>query len=281
MPRVKRAYAKRAGIIEDDDEWSDKVDKKFDFLIAGPNHFTWLLKAEYDGKDVIPAIADALRQSAATETDGGDKGSKAKYNATITYDLYRTLGCVPTCVGHTKEYVRFWQGLGKTPEPIEPLSIWDTAARYERHADMWSQVDGFNNGTTPIAEYMTSFGPDHATDIIEAMWGELKKPFFINTANEGALANMPDDAFVEVLCDVSMDAPVPRPIGDAPVGLRGLWQQVLDSHELSVRAAMSGDRDLLLRAFVCDPMVSSIADSEKIIEELLELERDALPDYWF
>lgn len=92
---------------------------------------------------------------------------------------------------------------------------------------------------------------------------------------------MPDDAFLEVLCDVSMDGPKPRHIGDAPVGLRGLWQQVLDSHELAVRAAVSGDRDLLFRAFVCDPIVSTMGDADAIINELLDGERDALPDHWF
>ena len=74
MPHVKRHYAKRAGIIKDDKEWNDEVDAKFDFRIAGPNHFTWLLKAEYDGKDVSAGIAEQLRLQAAKETDGGDIG---------------------------------------------------------------------------------------------------------------------------------------------------------------------------------------------------------------
>ena len=78
-----------------------------------------------------------------------------------------------------------------------------------------------------------------------------------------------------------MDGPRPRPVGPAPVGLRGLWQQVLDTHELSARAAMTGDRDLLLQAFLCDPLVSSIADAKAMIKELLAAERKALPDYWF
>lgn len=93
--------------------------------------------------------------------------------------------------------------------------------------------------------------------------------------------HMPDNAFLEMLCDLSMDGPAPRPVGDAPVGLHGLWQQVLDTHELSARAAVTGDRDLLLRAFACDPMAVSLEDSRNIIEALLEAERDALPEYWF
>ena len=55
---------------------------------------------------------------------------------------------------------------------------------------------------------------------------------------------------------------------------------MLDTHELSVRAAVTGDRDLLYRAFVCDPLVSSLADSRAMIAELLKAEAEALPGYW-
>ena len=281
MPHVKRNYAARAGIIGENDALTPEVDAGFDFLITGPNHFTWLLKAVYEGRDLMPVIAEKLRRGAATETDGSDTGAKARFNDAITCMLYEAFGSIPAATGHTKEYVRFWQGLGKTPEPVPPLSIWETGARYERHAEMFRQVDGFNYGTTPIEEFDRTLGPDHATDIIETMWAGLDKPFFVNTPNRGAVTNMPDDAFLELLCDLSMEGPAPRPVGDAPVGLRGLWQQVLDTHELSARAAVSGDRGLLLRAFVCDPLVSSLADSRAMIDELLAAERKVLPDVWF
>lgn len=281
MPRIKRMYAKRAGIINSDNEYTSEVERDFDFRIAGPNHFTWLLKAEFRGEDVRGKIAETLRREAAAETDGGDSGAKSAFNKSIGYSLYQAFGYVPTCVGHTKEYVRFWQGLNKTPEDAPPLFLWNTDDRYRRHQEMWSQVDAFLLGITPIGEYMDKLGPDHATDIIEAMEGKLEKPFFINTANQGTVPNLPDDAFLEMLCDLTPDGPRPRAVGNAPVGLRGLWQQVLDAHELSARAAVTCDRDLLLQALVCDPMVSSLADARALRDELLELERDALPAKWF
>lgn len=280
MPHVKRSYAIRAGIIDRDEQFTADVDRRFDLRISGPNHFTWILRAEHDGRDVAPQIIASLRKSAATETDGGDTGAKAFLNDTIGCRLNDIFGRIPACVGHTKEYVRFWQGLGRSGETIPPLSIWEVQPRYDWHASMWKQVDDFNSGATPIGEYMTTFKPDHATDIIEGMWAGLGKPFYINTANGAAVPNMPADAFLELLCDVTMDGPAARPVGPAPVGLRGLWQQVLDSHELTTDAAISGDRMLLRRAMLCDPMLSSIADADAIIDELLAAERDALPDYW-
>lgn len=281
MPHVKRNYAKRAGIIENDEGYTPEIAEKFDFVVAGPNHFTWLLKAEYEGKDMMGDIAEAIRKDAARETDGKDTGAKAIFNDAIGYTLYQIYGKVPTCVAHTKEYMRFWQGLGKTPEPIPPLKMWETQLRYARHAEMWTQVDDFISGKTPISEYMTSFSPDHATDIIENMWADLGKQFFVNTYNEGAVTNLADDDFIELLSDVKMSGIKPLPAGQAPRGLRGLWAQVLDAHELAAEAAVTGSRDILRRAMLTDPLLSSIADADAIIEELLSAEQQALPEQWY
>lgn len=281
MPHKKRIYAERSGIIKDKGEYSEEIDRKFDLRIAGVNHFTWLLKAEYEGKDVLPLIAESLKCSAETETVGGDTGAKALYNDAISYQLYDIFGYVPTCTAHTKEYFPYWQGHGKLEDTIPPLSIWETEDRYKRHDEMWQQIDRFLSGETPINEYMDTFGPDHATDIIENMVGGLGKPFYINTLNQGAVTNMNDDSFLELLCEVTMDGVKPLPVGEMPRGVRGMQELVLDTHELTVEAVMEGDRKKLRRAMLTDPLVNSIADADQIIEELLELEKDIIPEHWY
>ncbi|NJN84137.1 MAG: glycoside hydrolase family 4 [Caldilineaceae bacterium] len=281
MPHIKQRYAQRAGLIESFADYSDAIDAAFDMRIAGVNHFTWMLKAEYEGRDVMPAIAESIRQLAATETDGGDVGAKALYNNRIGHQLYTLFGYVPVCVSHTKEYLPYWQGRGVLADAIPPLSIWETEARYDRHEAMWKQVDGFVSGEIPIADYMTTLGPDHATDIIENMVGGLGKPFYVNTANQGAVTNMNDDAFLELLCDIDMNGPKPRPVGEMPRGLRGLQEVVLDTHELTAEAVATCDHGLLRRAMLTDPLVDSIADADAILAELFELERDMLPEKWY
>ncbi len=164
---------------------------------------------------------------------------------------------------------------------MPPLSIWETEDRYQRHEEMWKQVDGFLSGTIPIDSYMTTFKPDHATDIVESIVGKLGKTFYLNTANAGAVTNMPDDAYLELACSVGKKTITPHAVGEIPPSLRGLVQQVLDAHMAAVEAAVTCRRDVLLRAMLIDPMVSSIADAEKIVDELLVAERDALPAKWF
>ena len=179
------------GIVEDEGEWNADVDAAFDMRIAGVNHFTWMLKAKYQGRDVSPQIAASMKRVAESGGIGNDKGAKALHNDAIGYQLYQVFGRIPTCIAHSKEYLRFYQGHGVLPDVIPPLSIWETDLRYARHDAMWQQVDDFISGALPISQYMSTFGPDHATDIIENMVGKLGKPFFINTYNRGAVSNMP------------------------------------------------------------------------------------------
>ncbi|GIO54683.1 family 4 glycosyl hydrolase [Paenibacillus cineris] len=281
MPHKKAYYAVRAGIIGDRSGFNEEIDRKFDFRVAGVNHFTWLLKAEFEGKDVMPMIAEAMRKAAGEENNGGDRGAKALHNDAITYELYDIFGYIPTCTAHTKEYVRYWQGHGKTPDAIPPLSIWETEDRYQRHDEMWRQVDDFLTGNVPIADYMSTFGPDHATDIIENMVGNLGKRFFINTLNRGAVTNMSDDSFLELLCDVSMDGAKPVHVGEMPRGIRGMQELVLDTHELTAEAVVEQSYEKLRRAMLTDPLVNSISDADQIIKELLTLEREMIPDAWY
>ena len=281
MPHVKIRYAIRAGLIADSSEWDDALDADFDLRIAGVNHFTWMLKAAYQGRDLTPQIAASMKRASESEDTGGDKGAKAIHNDAIGHQLHQIFGRIPTCIAHTKEYLRFYQGHGRLPDAIPPLSIWETDLRYARHDAMWRQVDDFISGAQPVSEFITTLGPDHATDIIENMVGGLGQPFYINTYNRTAVSNMTDDAFLELLCDVDMDGPRPRPVGEMPRGVRGLSELVLDTHELTAEAIVKADYALLRRAMMTDPLTNSIADADAILRDLLAAERDALPDHWY
>ena len=281
MPHIKMNYAVRAGITQKKNDYTDEIDRDFNFKVAGINHFTWIIKAEYKGVDLTPQIGESIRIESAKETEGGDTGAKAIYNTTIGYELYKIFGYVPTVVGHTKEYVNFWQGKGILKDKIPPLSIWETEERYARHREMFDEVDSFISGKTPISDFMTTYKADHATDIIEAMVSDSKKPYFVNTPNNGAVTNMADDAFFELMCTIDKNGPTPLPVGEMPVGLKGMQQIVLDTHELTAAAICEGSYELLRRAMMLDPLVSSVADADAIIKELLEAEKDIIPARWY
>jgi alpha-galactosidase len=288
-PHHRLRALKQVGILCDDAESiPSDVEQKLDYRVAGVNHFTWLLKFSFDGKDYLPKFREVLKERAADEREMVDRTafdansySKAKFNASYSLALWDLFGSYPDTIGHTKEYLPFFQGLGITANEPESLVLFDAEDRKEKMTARFAETEEFAAGTKPIAEFIENGTSDHATDIIESMWGGLGKSFYINSANNGAVTNLADDAFLELRSDIDMRGPRPQPVGKMPRGLLGLQQLVLDTHELTAQAAVECDRDLLLRALCTDPIVNNIGDAKNIMEELLEAERDALAKEWF
>jgi len=267
MPGKHRQYLKLAGLDE-----ADEPD--FDLRIAGVNHFTWALKAERKGEDLLPGIRARMAELAKDEKDEGY--SKARFNNHYGVQLYDIFGALPTCIGHTKEYVPYYQGRDHGPVKERRVVPFDSDEREARTEQYWEKNRAWASGEAPIDDFLENTGADHATDIVNAMVARAGQPYYLNVPNQGAVPNLPDDAFLELLCDVAPEGVKPRPVAPFPLGLRSLQLNVLDTHELTVEAIVKQDRALLRRAFLTDPLVESIPDTDAMIEELLEAERDAI-----
>ena len=277
MPMKFESYANLLGL-----EGEDR--KQFRARIAGVNHFTWMLGAEVAGRDVMTEIREAFRARSADENDQGY--SKGRFNNFITAQLADLFGAIPTCTGHTKEYLPFYQGRAAISEPIPPLSVFDSEERDERTVRMWAEVDDILDGRKPISEFHAAGRADHATDVIHTMIVEDGRQYFINRPNsdcteEGGspITNLPADAFLELLCALDKNGPRPLPVGAFPLGLRAMQMLILDIHELTIEAIVKKDRSLLLRALAIDPLVNSIATAGQIISEIYAAEADILPSW--
>lgn len=278
MPRKKLGYLKLLG------QEPGELPESLDMRIAGVNHFTWMLKAELEGRDLLPELIQAFQSQVSAERDQGY--SKGRFNAFITAQLSELFGAIPTCTGHTKEYVPFYQGRAAISEPIPPLAVFDCDERDERTARMWEEVEGYISGAKPMEDFHANGRSDHAADIMHTMLVEDGRTYYINRPNSDCVAggerpvgNLPEDAFLELECQLDRHGPRPLPVGDFPIGLRSMQMQILDVHELTVEAAVRRDRNLLLRALALDPLVQSIATARQVIDELFAAQREALGDW--
>ena len=275
-------WCKRLGIVSEDAAvLPAEVHSKLDLKIGGVNHCTWLTRFRFGGKDMLPKVRRWLLKQVAQEARCPSAGSKERYNRDYALQLFDLYGAFPTAVSHTKEYVPFWQGYGVAPNRPEPIGLFDADGRAREMADAWRVTEQYADGKRTVKEFVAKTGDDHATDIIESMWGGLNKPFYINSANRGAVTNLAPDAFLELRCDLDMHGPRPQPFGEMPRGLLGLTQLVLDTHELTAQAAVKGDRALLRRAMLIDPICNNIGDADACIADLLEAEKDVLPACWY
>jgi alpha-galactosidase/6-phospho-beta-glucosidase family protein len=283
LPHALGRYMRLAGVIEDDTEMTPELIERFQVKIGGVNHCTFLTECRFDGKDRMQNVKENTEKFAKeVEMAGQPIKAKPRYNHEYALQLMEVYNAFPTAVSHTKEYVPFFQGTGVMPNTPEPLIAFDAQNRAKEMAAAWEVTQKIASNEEPIDDFLARNHGDHATDIIESMWGNLGKPFFINSANRGAVTNMPDDAFIELECTVDMkNGPQPKPFGEMPRGILGLQMQVLDTHELTAEAAVTCDKKILLRAMMTDPLINNIGDAKMIIKELLEIEKDILPEKWY
>jgi len=290
-PMLRLNLLKGAGILgEQAARIPPEIEARLVMRIGGVNHFTWMTEFSYDGRDMLPIIHEKLVEKAARERSSlasfdsdltiNDK-SKARLNENYRLELIDVFGAVPQCISHSKEYVPFFQGYGIAPVKPEALIPFDAEARVKQMEEQWAETEDYALGRKPIQEFLATGQSELATDIIESMWGNLGKSFFINTKNNGAVSNMADDAFLELRCHLDMHGPRPQFFGEMPRGILGMQQLILDTHELIATAAVQYDRGLLLRAMATDPLVNNIEDARHIIEEQFKRQKDALPGAWY
>lgn len=281
-PNTTLSWCKQAGILPQNAAVvPPDVHSKLDLALGGVNHCTWIVRFRYAGKDMLPVLRKKLVALAKEERKNLSESSKKRYNYAYALQLFDLYGAYPTAVSHTKEYVPFFQGYGIASNAPEPIRLFDADVRAAMMSKSWELNEKYANGKLNARHFVKKVRGDHACDIIESMWGCMGKPFYVNTANRGAVTNLADDAFLELRCDLDMRGPRPQRFGVFPRGLLALQQQILDTHELTVEAAMTGDRALLRRAMLTDPLCNNIVDADNCVAELLEAERDALPAYWF
>ncbi len=261
-PRFDDSLIVKAGLARSAEEITDSLRSRIRIRSGGVNHFNWLVELTHEGRDLTPRIKDSV------------KGNP------MFWQLADAVGYVPMCFGHTREYMPFFLGHDVDKKHALRIEKWTVQKRREWMGTCWADMRSIASGRRPIEDFLAKTTADHASDIIEAMWAGLRKTFYINIENNGAVTNMTDDAFVEIPCVVSMNEVRPLPFGDMPRPLLGYLQRVLDEHELAVEAAVTCDRQILRQAFLASMVAVSIPDVDNCIGEMLRRERDYLPKRW-
>ena len=104
----------------------------------------------------------------------------------------------------------------------------------------------------------------------------------LNLPNRGQVENLPRDAIVETLATVTGEQISPRPCGELPGAVGSLCRLHVDVQEMTVQAALRGDRELLVEALSLDPLCAGadFAEIGELADELLAANRRWLPRFF-
>ena len=123
---------------------------------------------------------------------------------------------------------------------------------------------------------------EHGSYIIEGLeTGRAYRGHF-NVVNNGCIANLPDDAIVEVPGYVDGNGVgIPR-VGDLPEVCAAICNASISVQRLAVQAAVKGDATLLKQAMLMDPLVGAVCNPPEIwqmTDDMLVAQARWLPQY--
>lgn len=121
---------------------------------------------------------------------------------------------------------------------------------------------------------------DAACNLISSLYNDKGDIQVVDTLNNGAISNLPNDVVVEVSSIITKDGPKPIKVGELPLQVVGLIQQLKAFEILTTNVAVSGNYDDALVAMAINPLVQSEITARKILDEMLEAHKDYLPQFF-
>ncbi|WP_285395391.1 6-phospho-beta-glucosidase [Lysinibacillus sp. fls2-241-R2A-57] len=121
---------------------------------------------------------------------------------------------------------------------------------------------------------------DAAVRLITSIYTDKRDIQPVNTRNNGAIASIPNDSAVEVSCIITKDGPKPIVMGDLPVQVRGLVQQIKSFERVAAEAAVTGDYNKAVLALTINPLSPSDTIAKEIVDEMLEAHKEFLPQFF-
>jgi alpha-galactosidase len=232
---------------------------------AGVNHCNFIFELQVGGEDVLPVVIDKLAE------EGKEPASRLVYDI---YGGYPTPGDI-----HIIEFFPYFM------RQNVPLEKWGQTHnfvenRMAKREVFWKSIEAAASGET---EFVKSYESREKLDklICSSLFNQ-KRMFQLNVMNEGAIFNVLPEAVVEL--DVLVDAYGYHAVqfGPLPAAIAGVCNIAATVQDLTVEAAIDGDRDLAFQALLMDPLVYSmeIEEAGRMLDEMLDAQRIWLPRFF-
>ncbi|MCX7301336.1 MAG: alpha-glucosidase/alpha-galactosidase [Rhodobacterales bacterium] len=252
---------------------------ELDIICSGINHQTWYIDLNHKGRKIgkDELLAAFERHPVYAEQE------KVRIDVLKRFGFYST-----ESNGHLSEYLPWYR---KRPEEIMnwiSMTDWihgETGGylRYSTENRNWfeSEFPKFlEDAGKPLSAEPRS--EEHASHIIEAMeTGRVYRGHF-NVKNGGTITNLPADCIIE--SPGFVDRFGINMVGgiELPLACAATCNVSISVQRMSVRAAVTGDIDLLKQAVLHDPLVGAICTPEEVwqmVDEMVVAQARWLPQY--
>jgi alpha-galactosidase len=158
---------------------------------------------------------------------------------------------------------------------VELTSI---ATRERHQAEYIAHVDAMLGGTDRLMTWPSGELP---ALVIDSLLTGTHRELPVNIPNVGQCPDLPADAVVESICVVDDAGIRGRDAAVAPPPVAELLRRHVATQELTVEAALAGDRALARAAFALDPLAGrgDLRELDSMVDELLAGTAQWLPQF--
>jgi alpha-galactosidase len=257
-------------------------------LYAGINHLTFIYDFRWNGKDAWPLVRAKVERELAQPADPADLGdifseATKAWNNPFSWELFLRYGAFPAAEDrHVTEFFpeRFPGGayygktLGVDAYSVPEILEWGE----NRYQGMKDQAEG----RVPLDEsiFGRSTGEqEQLIAIIRSILTDGRAMFSVNVLNRGMVPGLPDDAALEIPGVATARGLRPVSVPDLSAPLTAILARRLSSVYLSVEAAMTGDRDLVVEALIADGAVTDPDAAAALTDDLIAVQGKHLPRF--
>ena len=236
--------------------------------LAGINHMCWLLTLEdKNGKDLYPLFKEKFNEVKPAR-------DLVRLEIMNRFGYYNTESSE-----HTAEYHPYF--IKNThPELIEKFNI--PIDEYIRRCI--NQIEGWHKLREQILKEENikhERSKEYGSRIIEACETGVPYKIYGNVQNDGLITNLPNNACVEVPIMIDENGLNPCVVGEIPAQLAGLNMTHISVHEMTIKAAVTGERKYVYMAAYLDPHTRdqlTFDEIKNLCDDLIEAHGDWLPE---
>lgn len=238
---------------------------------AGLNHMVYGLAVYLDGKAVMEEVLERLTSGTVMTMKNIDDLGWEK-------DFVKALNLLP-CPYH-RYYYQTEKMLAQEQQDLQEKGTRaEVVQKLEK--ELFTLYSDENLAVKPkqLEERGGAFYSDAACNLIDSIYNNKQDIQVVNVRNNGAISGIPADSAVEISCIITNEGPKPINMGDMPVAVSGLVQQIKSFERLAAEAAVTGDYHTALLAMAINPLVPSDSLAKKILDEMLEAHKEHLPQF--
>src|SRR6266702_2117391 len=234
------------------------------FDCAGVNHTAWFTTFRRGEEDLIPRIRSVMRARYIDGTEPVLPRSDDPYESIerVRAELMELTGFFHTeSSHHASEY---WAWFRKTPELVRHY-----LDRHWDNLEISATVDKESSDAEIVDEARREglvHGGEQAAPIMDSILTGTRRVVYVNVRNDRLITNLAPDSCVEVACVADRAGVRPVRDGALPPACAALNEVQIAVQRLTVRAAMTGSRELVRAAVALDPLTSAMCTLPQISE---------------